>query len=74
MNIELEKLMDEKRLLDKEIDKLEEEIFHACENNQFDKAAALKEACEKKKANRAELRHLMLPLIMKPGYIWNKQK
>ena len=43
MNIELKKIMDEKRLLDKEIDKLEEEIFHACENNQFDKAAALKE-------------------------------
>lgn len=73
MNIELKKLMEEKRLLDKEIDKLEEEIFHACENNQFDKAAALKEACERKKANRVVLRHLMLPLIVKPGYIWNKQ-
>lgn len=72
MNIELEKLMDEKRLLDKEIDKLEEEIFHACENNQFDKAAALKEACEKKEVERLELRHLMLPLIVKPGYIWNR--
>ena len=73
MNIELKKLMDEKRLLDKEIDKLEEEILCACNNNEFDKVAILKESCEKKKVNRAELRHLMLPLIMKPGYIWNKQ-
>lgn len=72
MNIELKKLMDEKRLLDKEIDKLEEEIFHACENNQFDKAAALKEAYKKKEIERLELRHLMLPLIVKPGYIWNR--
>lgn len=73
MNIELKKLMDEKRLLDKEINKLEEEIFHACENNQFDKAAALKEAYKKKEVERLELRHLMLPLIVKPGYIWDKQ-
>ena len=72
MNIELKKLMDEKRLLDKEIDKLEEEIFHACENNQFDKAAALKEAYKKKEVERLEIRHLMLPLIVKPGYIWNR--
>lgn len=72
MNIELEKLMEEKRLLDKEIDKLEEEIIHACENNQFDKAAALKEACKKKKDDRAELRLLMLPISLKPGYIWNR--
>lgn len=72
MNIELKKLMDEKRLLDKEIDKLEKEIFHACENNQFDKAAALKEAYKKKEVERLELRHLMLPLIVKPGYIWNR--
>lgn len=73
MNIELKKLMDEKRLLDKEIDKLEEEISCACNNNQFDKAAALKEAYKKKEVERLELRHLMLPLIVKPGYIWNKQ-
>ena len=72
MNIELKKLMDEKRLLDKEIDKLEEDIFHACENNQFDKAAALKEAYKKKEVERLEIRHLMLPLIVKPGYIWNR--
>ena len=72
MNIELKKIMDEKRLLDKEIDKLEEEIVHACENNQFDKAAALKETCKKKEVERLELRHLMLPLIVKPGYIWNR--
>ena len=72
MNIELKKLMDEKRLLDKEIDKLEEEIFHACENNQFDKAAALKEVYKKKEVERLEIRHLMLPLIVKPGYIWNR--
>lgn len=72
MNSELKKLMEEKRLLDKEIDKLEEEILHACENNQFDKAAALKETYEKKKVNRAALTHLMLPLIIKPGYIWDK--
>ena len=72
MNIELEKLMDEKRLLDKEIDKLEEEILYACNNNEFDKVAILKESYEKKKANRAELRYVMLPLIIKPGYIWDR--
>ena len=72
MAVELKKMMDEKRLLDKEIDKLEEEIVHACENNQFDKAAALKEAYKKKEVERLELRHLMLPLIVKPGYIWNR--
>lgn len=72
MNIELKKLMDEKRLLDKEIDKLEKEILCACNNNEFDKVAILKESYEKKKVNRAELRHLMLPLIMKPGYIWDR--
>ena len=72
MNIELEKLMDKKRLLDKEIDKLEEEILCAFNNNEFDKAAILKESYEKKKANRAELRYVMLPLIIKPGYIWDR--
>ena len=72
MNIELEKLMDEKRLLDKEIDKLEEEILCACNNNEFDKAETLKKSYEKKKANRAELRYVMLPLIIKPGCIWDR--
>ena len=72
MNIELEKLMDEKRLLDKEIDKLEEEILCAFNNNEFDKVTILKESYEKKKANRAELRYVMLPLIIKPGYIWDR--
>ena len=72
MNIELEKLMDEKRLLDKEIDKLEEEILCAFNNNEFDKGAILKESYEKKKTNRAELRYVMLPLIIKPGYIWDR--
>lgn len=72
MNIELKKLMDEKRLLDKEIDKLEEEILCACNNNEFDKVAILKESYEKKKVDRAALTHLMLPLIIKPGYIWDR--
>lgn len=72
MDIELKKMMDEKRLLDKEIDELGVEILHAYNNNEFDKIPMLKKSYEKKKADRVALRHLILPLIIKPGYIWDR--
>lgn len=72
MDAELKKLMDEKRLLDKEIDALEVEILSAYNNNEFDKLPILKKSYDKKKADRVALRHLILPLIIKPGYIWDR--
>lgn len=71
MDVELKKMMDEKRLLDKEIDELEVEILSAYNNNEFDKLPILKKSYDKKKADRVALRHLILPLMIKPGYIWD---
>lgn len=72
MDVELKKLMQEKRLLDKEIDELEVEILQAYNDNEFDKLPILKKTYEKKKADRVAIRHLMLPLIIEPGYIWDR--
>lgn len=72
MDIELKKLMQEKRLLDKEIEELELEMLHAYNNNEFDKLPILKKVYEKKKTDRVAIRHLILPLIIKPGYIWDR--
>ena len=71
MDAELKKLMYEKRLLDKEIDKLGAEMLCAYNNNEFDKFLLLKQTYEKKKADRVALRRLIMPLIVKPGRIWD---
>ena len=70
MNPELKKLMKEKDLLDTEIDRLEAQMLDLYNNNEFDKIPPLKKAYEKKKVDRVALRHLILPLVVKPGYIW----